>query len=58
MASTHALTPFWTDLRFVFDADSLDVAASQVDLLVEAAQRLGFELELGHTTSAPPVDTE
>ena len=56
MASTHAPTPFWTDLRFAFDAESLDGAAGQVERLVEEAERLGFELELGHTTSVAPVD--
>lgn len=57
MASTRAFTPFWTDLRFGFDAESLDGAAGQVEHLCEVAERLGFELELGHTTSVPPVDT-
>jgi hypothetical protein len=50
------VTPLWTDLRFAFGAESLAAAAEEVELLVEAAESLGFELELGHTTSAPPVD--
>jgi hypothetical protein len=58
MASTRAPIRFWTDLRFAYDAESLDQAAGQVEHLVEAAERLGFDLELGHTTAEPPVDTE
>jgi hypothetical protein len=58
MAASATLTPFWTDLRFAFEARSLDAAADEVQLLIEAAERIGFRLELGHTTSEPPVDTE
>ena len=57
MASPATLTPFWTDLRFAFAAESLDGAAAKVELLIEAAEPLGFHLELGHTTSEPPVDS-
>jgi hypothetical protein len=58
MAVTTTAAPFWTDLRFAFRAESLDAAAEEVDALIEAAERLGFRVELGHTTSEPPVDTE
>jgi hypothetical protein len=58
MAGSATLTPFWSDLRFAFEARSLDAAADDVQLLIEAAERLGFRLELGHTTSEPPRDAE
>ena len=56
MTSATTTQTYWTDLRFAFPAESLDSAGEAVDHLIEAADRLGFRFELGHTTSEAPVD--
>lgn len=47
---------YWHDLRFVHTAESGAASQAAVDELVEAAKRLGLELELGNSTTTPPVD--
>jgi hypothetical protein len=48
------LRDWWTDVRFRHVAGSRDEAGEQVERLIEAADELGFELEVGSTTPNPP----
>ena len=47
---------WWSDLRFRHRAVDRDAAGDAVDRLIEAADRLGFALEVGTTGPERPVD--
>jgi hypothetical protein len=46
---------YWTDLRVRHEAAGRDAADAAVATLVEAAEQLGFELELTRTRPHPPA---
>jgi len=45
---------FWTDVRFRHESRDRQSADDAVARLVEAAEQLGFELELTRTRPHPP----
>lgn len=48
--------PYWSDLRFRHHASDPEAAAAAVARLVEAAEELGFDLELHKTRRHPPEE--
>jgi hypothetical protein len=46
---------YWTDLRVRHHAPDREAADAAVAALVEAAEQLGFELELARTRPHPPA---
>jgi hypothetical protein len=52
----RASSLFWTDLRLRLRADDRSAADLAVERLVEAAEDLGFDLELAKTRHYPPAE--